>query len=414
MKVININIILSSLFFLIFPNLIFGPAIPDILISLIGLIGLIYILINKNLKIFKNIYFYIFFLWYIFLLISSLLSINPLYSLESSLFYFRFFIFSIILVYLIDQTNLIKEKLFLFLSLTFIFILFVSLWQFFIKDYQIPFFAQAEYLRLDHVFHQRLQGPFFQSILGGYLIKFLPLLFVSYYFSKNFKYKNIIFYSIFILSLFVIFLTGERSAFLLVIIFFFLIFLNKTIDFKIKLIFIPLIVILYFVAFYFLPSLIFRILFTINQFNIFNEENIMLSNIYFRYFYNAYLIFLDNFFIGSGPKMFRILCVQNLELITNSCSTHPHNMYMQLLSETGIIGLSFILFLFVYCLFKLLTIRSDNIDKYNIKFYSYSGLLLYLWPFTTSNSFFNNYVNIILFIYVAFVIYALKENKNEQ
>ena len=411
MTVIRIKESLSILFFLIFPNLIFGPAIPDILISLIGLIGLIYIFLKKEFQFFKNNLLYLFGVWYLFLLISSFWSIDPLYSLESSLFYFRFFIFSLIVIYLINETDTIKNKLFLILSLTFVFIIITSLWQFFITDYQIPFFAQKEFHQENDTFHQRLQGPFFQSILGGYLIKFIPLLFVSFFMSKNFKNKKIIFYLIVLFSFFIIFLTGERSSFVLVIIFILFLFMNKTISNKLKLIFFPTIAFLYFLAFYFLPSLIFRILFTMKQFNILGQENIMMSNIYFKYFYNAYLIFLDNILIGSGPKMFRNLCAENLEIVPNSCSTHPHNMYAQLLSETGIIGFLFILFIFLFFLYKLLTIKTNDTLLYNIKFFSFVGLLLYLWPLNTSNSFFNNYANIILFIYIAFSINALREKK---
>ena len=113
MRVLKVKELLSILFFLIFPNLIFGPAIPDILISLIGIIGLIYIFLNKELEVINNKYFYIFILWYLFLLLSSFLSANPFYSLESSLFYFRFFIFSLIIVFLINKSSIIKKYLFL-------------------------------------------------------------------------------------------------------------------------------------------------------------------------------------------------------------------------------------------------------------------------------------------------------------
>ena len=146
MALIKIKEFLSILF-LIFPNLIFGPAIPDILISLIGLIGLIYIFVKKDFQFFKNNSLYIFGAWYLFLLISSFWSLDPLYSLESSLFYFRFFIFSLIVIYLINEIDTIKNKLFLILSLSFAFIIITSLWQFFITDYQIPFFAQKNFIK---------------------------------------------------------------------------------------------------------------------------------------------------------------------------------------------------------------------------------------------------------------------------
>ena len=61
-------------------------------------------------------------------------------------------------------------------------------------------------------------------------------------------------------------------------------------------------------------------------------------------------IFFDNKLIGSGPNTYRKLCNKDEYNVNEfSCSTHPHNTYLQL-SETGIIGLGFIL----YCFFILL------------------------------------------------------------
>ena len=60
-------------------------------------------------------------------------------------------------------------------------------------------------------------------------------------------------------------------------------------------------------------------------------------------------IFKDNKIIGSGPNTFRYECEDYSKTIEYwngkaalkiSCTTHPHNTYAQLLSETGIIGFS--------------------------------------------------------------------------
>ena len=51
----------------------------------------------------------------------------------------------------------------------------------------------------------------------------------------------------------------------------------------------------------------------------------------------AIQIFKENPIFGIGPKLFRVECknINNGE----GCSTHPHNSYLQLLAETGIIDL---------------------------------------------------------------------------
>ena len=57
-------------------------------------------------------------------------------------------------------------------------------------------------------------------------------------------------------------------------------------------------------------------------------------------------MFFDKPLIGHGPKMFRKLCNDKnfKEIVVKKsgeqyygCSSHPHNTYIQLLAETGLI-----------------------------------------------------------------------------
>ena len=64
-------------------------------------------------------------------------------------------------------------------------------------------------------------------------------------------------------------------------------------------------------------------------------------------------MFKNNIFLGSGFGSFRFEChkydkIDSLSRI-DRCSTHPHNIYFEILSELGLIGfVFFLIFLFSY------------------------------------------------------------------
>ena len=127
-------------------------------------------------------------------------------------------------------------------------------------------------------------------------------------------------------------------------------------------------------------------------------------------------MYLDNKIIGVGPRGFRLYCKDEKYLISDvSCSTHPHNTYLQLLSETGLIGFTFIFFLFLYLFISYFKII---IDKYlynkKIDIFLISliiMLLLTLWPIIPTGNFFHNRLMIIYYFPVGF--YLWKKNKHK-
>ena len=70
-----------------------------------------------------------------------------------------------------------------------------------------------------------------------------------------------------------------------------------------------------------------------------------------------YLIALDLFknnkIFGVGPKNFQNHCRNNLKYqkLPYVCTSHPHNTYFQILSETGFIGFFTIFSIFLYLCF---------------------------------------------------------------
>ena len=66
----------------------------------------------------------------------------------------------------------------------------------------------------------------------------------------------------------------------------------------------------------------------------------------------AYKMFEYKPIFGHGPKMFRVICKdEKYATGVSPCMTHPHNFYLQLLAETGIIGFLFLLSALAYFLY---------------------------------------------------------------
>ena len=55
---------------------------------------------------------------------------------------------------------------------------------------------------------------------------------------------------------------------------------------------------------------------------------------YLKEFNLGYLTWKENIFFGGGINSFYLNCKINYDF----CSNHPHNYYLEILTETGIIG----------------------------------------------------------------------------
>ena len=132
----------------------------------------------------------------------------------------------------------------------------------------------------------------------------------------------------------------------------------------------------------------------------------LISVMHFNHYYAAFSIFKDNKLLGIGPKNFRKICKDDKYFLNEfSCSTHPHNYYIQLLTETGILG--FLSFSIIYLLFFYLFLKAMiNVKEKNrlCKIILLSSFLVNFLPFLPSGSLFNNWVSILYTFPLGFLL----------
>ncbi len=396
-----------------------GPFIPDLIISLSSLFFLIYSIYKKNFYYFKNKFLLFFLFWYFYILLTSLLSNHIIHSLESTLFYFRFGIFSCCVYFIIKENKKFLKFFFNSLLITFLFILLDAYIQYFYGKNILGY--EYDGIRLGGITGDEL-------ILGSFISRLFPLMFgLAILFFK----KNLQIYFIFLLLILadvIIFLSGERSAFFYLLLFTFLLIILSSQNRYLRI----TSFIISLAAIILISSLDSNKKFrmfgltlqeisgtnnevdSINMVNLLGNKFYVFSKYHTAHFRSAYEMFSDNQIIGVGPKNYRIVCDYEKYKNPWSCATHAHNTYMQLLSETGIIGFLIIFSLFIFVSIIFLDRLTFNLfSKYKLDTYFICLLIsvyISLWPFVPTGSFFNNWLNIIYFLPVGFILAHL-DNK---
>jgi O-antigen ligase len=395
--------ILSILCACVVPLLITGPFLSDLLLSLLSLWFLYYLVKKKTYRVFRNSYFYFFIGFWLVCIFSSLLSEQTLFSLKSSLPYIRIAIFALLISYLIDNHKKILNYFYYALVISF-FIL--------ILDGYLQYFTGFNIL--NYPMYISRVSSFFKDklILGSYLVRLFPLLFALFLIrDKKSSLENYGMFVFFILIDVLIFLSGERAAFLFLNIssFFIIVFISK---YKLArtLIFVCAYCIILFIGIY-NKQYYDRYITSVNDVIISKQSNHrfnIFSPAHDSYARTAWNMFLDKPILGHGPNSFRIKCNNPLYAEGSSpCNTHPHNFYIQLLAETGIIGFLFLaglFFYFIYLMIKFIFqyfIRKKKIlSDYQICLLA--GLLITIWPITTNGNIFNNHLMIMYGLQMGF------------
>ena len=344
-------------------------------------------------------------------------------TILKSLFYLKYLILYLVVRFLFEG-EIVNIKIF-FISCTI-----CSLFVCFDIFYQFIFGADIfGYSVVEG--NRKLSGPFGDELIaGGFIQRFsifsffiLPI----FYANKPKKISMFLIPLLFFIFITGIIFSGNRMPFLLFIftITMILIFQKNTRKY-----FLPFIIIssiIFFTLYNFNPKI--RDNFSSFYFNLYKMTSILLTKDfqnehtpqYLREFSTFYDTWLLNKYIGGGIKNFRYYCHIRPNADTSSgfkCNMHPHNYYLEILTETGLIGFSITLLIFT------ITLYLSIFKKYFLKSYSENSntivpfmflFLTEIFPIKSTGSFFTTGNATYIFLIMAITItlarkYNLIEN----
>ena len=326
--------------------------------------------------------------------------------LKKSIFFFKYLFFYFCIKTLVEK-DILNFKFF-FLSCG-VCVIFVSL----DLIYQLIFNKDIfGFERIDH----KLSGPFGEEqIAGGYLQKFSFFVFFLFFIlDRKLEKKTLstILAGLFMIISFSVLISGNRMPLVMYLLsWFFLFLLEKNIRkyFIIFLILTSIFVIFIFwnvdqvkmniLNFYTMISQIFNFLPQLFHTN----ETLNFPNTYIKELYSGYATWKTNIIFGGGIESFHINCSK----ILNACSSHPHNYYLEILSETGLVGLVTVCLIFLYIFYisivKKFILNTHFQNNYLISPFAIM-FLIEIFPIKTSGSFFTTGNATYLFLIIAVIV----------
>ncbi len=417
----------------LFPLLLLvGPLISEIFLILLIIFATYSTITEKNYKYFNNKFFIFFLILYLIVLFSTLLNFHGFDNSKSAIFYLRIPIFAISVWYILDKLEILNKKILFFYIAFFLIIILDSLIQYYTGNNILG----------QEILRGRISSFFGEElILGGFIMRLIPIFLVYIIINGDFNEKKINYFYLALISLscLIVYLSGERTSFALLILLFF------TMYFVIK--HLRKFIIYTIILFTLLAIAISQVKISDDvdpakrmfqkslaqitgkgqeqyeeyKKKIFNKVYIF-SHDHHGHYVLSYKMFKDHPIIGTGVKGFRYLCRNKIYILekNDGCSTHPHNTYVQILVSTGLIGFTILLIGFGYIL-KTIFICRREISKTNV-FDRYlvsqgiivSAIFVNLWPIVPSGNFFNNWLSMLYFYPIGFYLYLRFKNEKKK
>ncbi len=366
-----------------------GRASVDFFFTYLGLNFLLFrIIIERDLAIIKNKIFLFGLLFCFLLIFISIFSTNLQVSLFKSLTYLRFVLFFGATVYII-QSKYFDKKIFFYFLILGLSILNIDIIIQYIFKYDI-FGYEPVKNSINSYRYSGLYGDEF--IAGGYIQKFLLIFILFNVSNPKIFYKKYFFEIIVTLSIIVILITGDRMPLINVvysIIFLFVFF--KSI--RIYLFNLSIFLLVVSLTTTFLDKGISDRIVSIKT-QLTHKVDDQYYNPHLNLVRQSLKIYQNNKLFGTGIKTFRETCslddnkviFQNKKYNSNFCSNHPHNYYLEILSETGILGfIGFLVFVLSFLYYSIFS--KDYLLNNKIAFIS---LCIFIFPIASTGSFFTN------------------------
>jgi O-antigen ligase len=382
----------------------------------------LYLFYKKNILFEKkNLIFFFLIIFFSLIIIANFISLGFYNLFDKTILYLRFLFFFFLGAFFFkkisNRFNRYQFIYFTFLSALIIFVLVDGYYQYFNVD-KVDIFGFKPLP--EH--SQRLTGIFGKEpIIGSFLfhIGFPAIIFLISYINKkvfNLFYNIISNTLVIFIYLTLILLSGERISFLMTVLAFFLVISLFQVN-KIK-IFLSFILFLFF--FYlmvlhnsYVKQRYFDFISEISLSSLKSKNNALPEINKNKNFFDSqwgahYLTAIEMFktkpLFGIGMGQFRNDCSNKKYETINSnskeirCTSHPHNIYLEIFSETGIfVGFAFIMFMIIF-LFKVIrVILLKNIknfkDKieYNVFLSFFAVSLTIFFPIKSSGSFYSNF-----------------------
>jgi len=131
------------------------------------------------------------------------------------------------------------------------------------------------------------------------------------------------------------------------------------------------------------------------------------SSAYGEIYNLSFEMFKSNPLTGVGISNFKYVCENDekykSKMVNFNCASHPHNLYLQWLSEGGI----FIFILFILYLYFLILIILKSENKY-FKIISLTTIIMLFWPLMSTGSLIKNWNGVLTFFIIALCLSITK------